>query len=465
MTRPMVELTKKGKPFVWSSGCEESFRELKKALVSPDIMGYPQNEGGEFILDTDASDVGIGSVLAQVQDGRERVIAYASRALNKAERNYCITEKELLSARFFIEYFRQYLLGRHFLVRTDHQALTWLFSLKEPRGKIARWIDVLSLYDFEIQYRPGKKQGHCDALSRCSNPKDCTCADGDTDENLKCGPCKKCPKRTQEMMHKGDYDGIEYLNPSSKGQDVLTETENPSMPVRGVNDSQPGPSSEADASKVTRDSFGWAWSEGLSQADLRLRQEEDVDIGPILTAKVKGVKPTSSEMITMSPTSRHYWMLWDILEIRNGILFKQFHRKDDTGSHIQYVVPKSLKHDVMHQMHGSLLSGHFGCKKTKEKTVQRFYWHNLKEDIMLHIRKCDICEADKRPSKMPRAPMGTIGVGAPLDVIAMDYLGSTSSYATRKPPYPANNRSFFEVCGDHCCARSNSRSVRYKVAE
>ena len=93
---------------------------------------------GQFYLDADASDVGIGGIVHQMQEGQEKVIAYASRALNKAERNYCITEKELLAVRFFIEYVRQYLLGRKFIMRTDHQALVWLFSLKEPRGKIAR---------------------------------------------------------------------------------------------------------------------------------------------------------------------------------------------------------------------------------------------------------------------------------------------------------------------------------------
>ena len=138
------------------------------------------NDGGEFRLDVDDSDLGIGAVLHQVQGDRERVIAYASRALNKAEKNYCITEKELLAIRFFVEYFRQYLLGRHFMVRSDHQALTWLFKLKEPRDKIARWIEILSYYDFTIEYRPGKNQGHCDALSRCENPKDCTCPEQDT---------------------------------------------------------------------------------------------------------------------------------------------------------------------------------------------------------------------------------------------------------------------------------------------
>ena len=144
MVRPMVELTKKGKRFVWSIECEASFAELKKALISTDVMGYPLNDAGIFILDADASDVGIGGVLHQVQNDREGVIAYGSRSLNKAERNCCITEKELLAVRFFTEYFRQCLLGRRFVVRTDHQSLIWLFKLKEPRGKIARWIEILS---------------------------------------------------------------------------------------------------------------------------------------------------------------------------------------------------------------------------------------------------------------------------------------------------------------------------------
>ncbi len=167
IARPLIELTRKDKEFKWGEECEQAFESLKMALISPDIMGYPLNDGGVFYLDVDASGIGIGAVLSQMQENRERVIAYASRALNKAERNYCVTEMELLAVVFFIQYFRQYLLGRHFVVRTDHQALVWLFSLKEPNGKIARWLEILAPYDFAVEYRPGKKQPHCDALSRC----------------------------------------------------------------------------------------------------------------------------------------------------------------------------------------------------------------------------------------------------------------------------------------------------------
>ena len=105
--------------------------------MGSEIMAYPRDQG-LYIIDTDASNSQIAGVLSQIQDGRECVISYGSRTLNKAEKNYCITDKELLAIRHFTEYYRQYLLGRHFLVRSDYQALTYLLKLKEPKGRIAR---------------------------------------------------------------------------------------------------------------------------------------------------------------------------------------------------------------------------------------------------------------------------------------------------------------------------------------
>jgi len=88
-----------------------------------------------MILDTDASDTAIGAVLSQIQGGYERVIPYASRRLDRREVNYCVARKELLAVVHFMRYFRQYLLGRMFLVRTDHSALTWLRRTPDPTGK------------------------------------------------------------------------------------------------------------------------------------------------------------------------------------------------------------------------------------------------------------------------------------------------------------------------------------------
>lgn len=108
IARPLIELTKKDAPFYWTEDCEKAFTILKSALTNSEVMGYTLNEGGKFFLDVDSSGRGLGSVLSQIQSNRERVIAYANRSLNKAERNYCVTDRELLAVVYFVQYFRQY---------------------------------------------------------------------------------------------------------------------------------------------------------------------------------------------------------------------------------------------------------------------------------------------------------------------------------------------------------------------
>ena len=103
-------------------------------LVSPPVLIFP-DFSKPFILDTDASDFGIGAVLSQADnDGHERLVAYASRTFAKAECIYSVTHKELLAMITFISHFRQYLLGHTFPLHTDHSSLTWLRNFKQPEG-------------------------------------------------------------------------------------------------------------------------------------------------------------------------------------------------------------------------------------------------------------------------------------------------------------------------------------------
>jgi len=136
---------------------------------------------GDYILDTDASDTAIGTVLFVRQDGNERVIAYASRRLDRREISYCVTRIKSLAVVHFIKNYRQYLLGRQFWVRTDHAALIWLRRLRELIGQQARWLEVIKEFNFVIEHRPGFKHKNADALSRrpcrsrncvCRNPTD-----------------------------------------------------------------------------------------------------------------------------------------------------------------------------------------------------------------------------------------------------------------------------------------------------
>ena len=176
---PLHALTRRDQAFVWTEEAQNAFEALKEALTSPPVLAMP-NDTGNFILDTDASEHTIGAVLSQVQDGVERVIAYASRKLDKREINYCVTRKELLSIVHSLKYFKQYLMGRQFKIRTDHAPLTWLRRTPYPVGQQARWLEIMEEYDFQVEHRPGCKHGNADAVSRrpC-RVKACCCRQDD----------------------------------------------------------------------------------------------------------------------------------------------------------------------------------------------------------------------------------------------------------------------------------------------
>ena len=148
-------------------------------------MAYPDFTA-EFILDTEASNHGIGAVLSQVKDGAEHPVAYASRTLTKAERNYCVTRKELLAVVEYVKQFRHYLHGPKFCIRTDHAPLCSELQVKEPEEQLARWIEFMSSFSYEIEYRAGQRHQNADALSRRS------CNDG-------CRWCKEW-KRVKQMV-------------------------------------------------------------------------------------------------------------------------------------------------------------------------------------------------------------------------------------------------------------------------
>lgn len=165
LAKPLHVLTQKGQGFLWSEECQEGFEILREKLTKAPMLSHP-DFSKPFVLDTDASDVAIGAILSQVHGGEERVISYASRCLTKAERKYCVTRKELLAIVYFVKYFRHYLYGKPFLVRTDHSSLRWLLNKKDAEGQLARWIETLSTYEIQVQHRPGKLHRNADALSR-----------------------------------------------------------------------------------------------------------------------------------------------------------------------------------------------------------------------------------------------------------------------------------------------------------
>ena len=131
---------------------------LKRTLTTAPVLAYPLSDS-KFILDTDASNFSIGAVLSQEQDGIEKVISYASRRLGCAQQRYCVTRRELLAVVAFCHHFKHYLLGREFILRTDHSSLAWLFKFKSPCVQLDGW------YVYARSKRcPERGQGHPDNL-------------------------------------------------------------------------------------------------------------------------------------------------------------------------------------------------------------------------------------------------------------------------------------------------------------
>lgn len=165
IARPLNDLQKEGVDYFWGEAQEEAFEKIRDILTSEPVLQYPRFDK-EFLVTTDASQIALGAILSQGEIGKDRPVSYASRTLNKAERNYSTTERELLAVVWAIKQFRPYLWGRSFKVITDHRPLKWLMSLKDPGSRLTRWTVKLSEYDFEVIHKPGKMNTNADALSR-----------------------------------------------------------------------------------------------------------------------------------------------------------------------------------------------------------------------------------------------------------------------------------------------------------
>ena len=157
------QLTKKGVPYIWTPECDSAFNVLKEKLTQAPILAYLmfRSGAGQFILATNASNIGIAAVLEQ--DGH--VIAYTRRTLSKSEKNYSVIQKECLAIVYATKQFRHYLLGRHFTIVTDHAPLQWL-SAQKMEGLLCWWALDLQEYDFKIEYKKGSNNSNADARSR-----------------------------------------------------------------------------------------------------------------------------------------------------------------------------------------------------------------------------------------------------------------------------------------------------------
>ncbi|UYV68693.1 K02A2.6-like, partial [Cordylochernes scorpioides] len=163
---PLNKLLKKDVKWNWNTDCQQAFITLKESLTSKPVLHLYQ-VGLPCRLYCDASTQGIAGILKQVHpDGQIHPVQYFSRALRAHERNYTVSELECLAIVESVDKFRIYLTGIKFTIYTDHQALQWLKTIKNPSGRLFRWSLRLSTYNYEIHYIKGSQQYEADLLSR-----------------------------------------------------------------------------------------------------------------------------------------------------------------------------------------------------------------------------------------------------------------------------------------------------------
>jgi len=260
-------------------------------LTNSPVLTLPQNDC-QYILDTDASEHGIGAVFAQIQEGEERVIAYASRLYSAAEKRYCVTRKELLAVVFFLRQFKQYFLGTSFTVRTDHAALQWLCHILEPLGQQGRWLEILEEFNFVVQYRPGRAHANADALSR-----------------KPCHQCIICLGMSEE---------------ATRTAAVMVGEEPPD------------------------DTLGaYQNSEAIKKSQL-----EDPEIRQVIAFKRDCEDAPSADVVaSLSPTVKVYLTHWPLLELKDGLLCRRRPTGDGTTFDLQIVMPDKLWQDFLRLAH------------------------------------------------------------------------------------------------------------------
>jgi len=172
ITKPLHYLMRKEQPFNWTDEVKKNLKKLKEHLISAPILIYP-DFSKPFLLYTDASSFGLGAVLSQKDDdGKEHVVAYASRRTDQCEVNFHATELECLAVKWAVEHFRPYLQSNiPFTIITDHSALKGLFNTPNLSGRLARWVMTLREYTYNVEHRKGRLHSNVDPLSRHFPPE------------------------------------------------------------------------------------------------------------------------------------------------------------------------------------------------------------------------------------------------------------------------------------------------------
>jgi ribA/ribD-fused uncharacterized protein len=412
LAAPLYEQTNKRcreeKKIAWTEKEQKSFNDLKTALTTSPVLGYP-DINKEFILYTDASNVGMGYILAQLNEqGVEHVINFGSRKLRDAETRYSITEKELLAVVSAIKQYRVYLLGNFFEIITDHSALVQILDKKRALDhmkldRICRMASAVMEYDYKITHKPGKLHLNADALSRPpiihldtnDDLIDFEASGGEeTDQDLPPGP--RVMTVTEEECAIRELTNIEHFVEEISGGDNTTYL-----------------------------NIGAPWNKN----QLQEAQAADSRIGKFMEF-IRTSRPT----IDTTETERKWFISHEHqFVIFDNIMYKMKRKLNPPRGEpveFQLFVPAELTWILMEQYHSTKFGGHLSCEKVVMKLQNKFYWYNMWNEVREFIDQCIPCNRFKAgPNR--RDELRPIKALCPAFMLGVDVIGPLPQRTTK----------------------------------
>ena len=370
IAQPLHSLTQKGTPFCWSPACEGAFLQLKQRLIESPVLVYP-DFGKDFILETDASALGLGAVLSQrADDGRLHPVAYASRSLSPQEKRYAITELETLAVVWSVSHFHAYLYGHDVQVFTDHSAVKAVLETPSPSGKHARWWSKIfgsGVKSIQITYRAGRENANADALSRC-------------------------PVGGETLVT--SVPEVQIAQVQSTSRDIVELLQSP--PVDSVPDS----------------TANYSHEQGKDPEILELRQF-------LLRGELPDDPRRARKVAAQAPS---FVVLDDMVYLIDS---KRGHQR-------RCVVPVHLRMSLMEENHSGPLAGHFSGEKLYKALVRHWWWPLMYRDVINHCANCPQCAIVHSSGRLNRPPLHPIPVQRVFQIVGVDIMDLPRTEAGNK---------------------------------
>ena len=349
---PLSDLTRKDTPFVWGKREADAFLKLKTALASAPVLATPDN-AKPYTVHTDASGYAVGATLSQMNsEGQLQPVAFLSKKMNGAQRNYPVHEWELLAVMEALKAWRCFLYGATtpIDIYTDHHSLQWINTQPNLSARQSRWVEQLQDYCFRVHHLAGEKNGAADALSRRADHEAAHAAEAEA--HLRAGDAQAVRERLRLEVA-----ALTRAQASAAGS---------SAPHPGGAEVIPGPATESVNAQVPSSSEGSrVVAPSLLEDIRRLALTDDAYYVPLVVQ------------------AKHLGLV-----VRDGLVY--------SASGLLYI-PKddTVRSTLMREVHDAPTGGHLGREKTYARLTAQVYWQGVYHDVRDYVRSCVSCSQNK----------------------------------------------------------------------